>query len=192
MSTMTTSVPEVATTAARAPSSRQAPPATLAIFGSAGDLTKRLVVPALYNLVRAGRLADGFSIIGVDISDQTDESWRNSLTEMMQAFVRAGAGAIDEQAWSWLTRRMRYLRGDFAQPETYSRLAISGRCRPVLRSGDRAARPRRTRSPVRPLLAAGDRRKAVRARLGIGQGAERANPQGAVRGPDLSNRSLPR
>ena len=123
MSTVTTFAPEVATTAARVLPSRQVPPATLAIFGSAGDLTKRLVVPALYNLVRAGRLADGFTIIGVDISDQTDESWRNSLTEMMQAFVRAGAGAIDEQAWSWLTRRMRYLRGDFAQPETYSRLA---------------------------------------------------------------------
>ena len=41
-----------AMTAANA--SRQAPPATMTIFGAAGDLTKRLVVPALYNLVRAG------------------------------------------------------------------------------------------------------------------------------------------
>ena len=95
----------------------------MTIFGAAGDLTKRLVMPALYNLVRAGRLADAFAIIGVDIADHTDESWRKSLTEMMQAFVRAGAGAFDEQAWSWLTRRMRYLRGDFAQPETFARLA---------------------------------------------------------------------
>ncbi len=86
-------------------------------------LRLRLVVPALYNLVRADRLPDGFTIIGVDISDQTDESWHNSLTEMTQAFVRAGASAIDEQVWSWLTRRLRYLRGDFAEPETFSRLA---------------------------------------------------------------------
>src|SRR6516162_6882098 len=123
MSTMTTFAPEVATTAARAPPSRQAPPATLAIFGSAGDLTKRLVMPALYNLVRAGRLPDGFTITGVDISDLTSESWCDSLTAMLHAFVRAGNGAIDEQAWSWLTRRMKYIRGDFGEPETFSRLA---------------------------------------------------------------------
>jgi len=109
------------TDASAAASSRQAPPTTITIFGAAGDLTKRLVVPALYNLVRDGRLADEFSIIGVDISDQTTESWRNSLTEMMQAF--GGAGAIDGQAWSWLTHRMRYLKGDFAEPETFSKLA---------------------------------------------------------------------
>jgi hypothetical protein len=48
MSAVTTIVPEVATTAAKVSPSRQAPPATLAIFGAAGDLSKRLVVPALY------------------------------------------------------------------------------------------------------------------------------------------------
>jgi glucose-6-phosphate 1-dehydrogenase len=101
---------------------RQAPAATIAIFGAAGDLTKRLVMPALYNLVRAGRLPDGLTIIGIDISDQTNESWRNSLTQMMHTFGRASGAAIDEQAWSWLTRRMSYLRGDFAEPETFSRL----------------------------------------------------------------------
>src|SRR6516164_10427089 len=112
MSEAETIAPAASATAASTASGRQAPPATITIFGAGGDLTKRLVMPALYNLVRAGRLPDGFTIIGVDISDQTDEGWRNSLTEMMQAFVRAGAGAIDEQAWSWLTRRLRYLRGD--------------------------------------------------------------------------------
>jgi glucose-6-phosphate 1-dehydrogenase len=111
-------------TVAMAATGRQAPPATMTIFGAAGDLTKRLIVPALYNLVRAGRLADGFSIIGVDISDHTTESWRDSLTEMMHGVVRAGAGAIDGQAWSWLTCRTRYVRGDFAEPETFSRLAM--------------------------------------------------------------------
>jgi glucose-6-phosphate 1-dehydrogenase len=107
---------------ATTPARRQAPPATIVIFGAAGDLTKRLVMPALYNLVRAGRLPDGLTIAGVDISDQTDESWRNSLTQMMRTFGHAGAAASDDQAWSRLTRRMCYLRGDFAEPETFSRL----------------------------------------------------------------------
>ena len=107
-----------ATVAITAPG-RQAPPASMAIFGAAGDLTKRLVMPALYNLVRAGRLPDAFTITGIDIADQTDESWRNSLTGMLHAFVRAEGGAMDEQAWSWLTQRMHYLRGDFSQGDTF-------------------------------------------------------------------------
>ncbi len=114
------------TAAATLPGGR-APPATLTIFGAGGDLTKRLVVPALYNLVRAGKLSDDFAIIGVDHSDQTTDGWRQNLTEMMQALTSAGgrvgqAEAIDEEAWSWLIRRMRYMRGDFTQPETYNEL----------------------------------------------------------------------
>ena len=100
-------------------------PATLTIFGAAGDLTKRLIVPALYHLVLGGKLPDGFAIIGVDHNDQTTEGWCQNLTEMMQAAARGSdrqGGTIDEQAWSWLIRRMHYVRGDFTQPETYSRL----------------------------------------------------------------------
>jgi glucose-6-phosphate 1-dehydrogenase len=120
MSTETTIAPEAAKTAAKVLLGRQAPPATLVIFGAGGDLTKRLVVPALYNLVQARKLPDEFAIIGVDHNDGTTEQWRQSLTEMMQAFTRAAG--IDAQAWSWLTRRMHYMPGDFTQPETFSRL----------------------------------------------------------------------
>src|SRR5882672_6954928 len=127
MNTVTTIAPEAAASAATALPGHRAPPATLTIFGAGGDLTKRLVVPALYNLVRAGKLPDDFAIIGVDHGDRTTEEWCQSLTEMMQALTRAGgrehqAKAIDEQAWSWLIRRMRYMRGDFTQPETYGQL----------------------------------------------------------------------
>ena len=103
MSEMATIPPPAAAMAAAAISGRQAPPAIMTVFGAAGDLTKRLVVPALYNLVRAGKLPDEFAIIGVDIADLTTEGWRQSLTEMMDAFAGGGAGnvqeAIDEQAW---------------------------------------------------------------------------------------------
>jgi glucose-6-phosphate 1-dehydrogenase len=127
MNTVTTITPEAAVTAAKTLPGHRAPPATLAIFGAGGDLTKRLVVPALYNLVRAGKLPDDFAIIGVDYGDQTTEGWCQSLTEMMQALTRVGVSerqleAIDEQAWSWLIRHMHYLRGDFTQPETYDQL----------------------------------------------------------------------
>src|SRR5262249_44217329 len=43
-----------------------APPCAMVIFGGGGDLTKRLIMPALYNLVMAKRLPDGFRIVGID------------------------------------------------------------------------------------------------------------------------------
>src|SRR5262245_59570071 len=124
---MTTITADAATTPAKRLPEHALPPATLTIFGAGGDLTKRLIVPALYNLVRAGKLSDGFAIIGVDHNDGTTEEWCRSLAEMMQAFIRAGGRehqgeGIDEQAWSWLVRRMHYMRGDFMQPETYRQL----------------------------------------------------------------------
>jgi glucose-6-phosphate 1-dehydrogenase len=122
MNTVTSITPEAAVTAATTLPRHRAPPATLTIFGAGGDLTKRLVMPALYNLVRAEKLSDDFAIIGVDHGDQTTEEWCQSLTEMMQALTRVGAETIDEQAWSWLIRRIHYLRGDFMQPETYNHL----------------------------------------------------------------------
>jgi glucose-6-phosphate 1-dehydrogenase len=110
------------------PADHQAPPATLVIFGAGGDLTKRLVVPALYNLARAGMLPDDFAIIGVDHNPRTTEAWRQSLLQMMQSSIAPGsdgefhAKTIDERAWGWLAKRMTYLQGDFIEPETYSRL----------------------------------------------------------------------
>ena len=122
MSTATTNAPEAATSPARVLPGRQAPAATLVIFGAGGDLTKRLVVPALYHLVRAGKLANECAIIGVDRYDWTTEQWRQSLTMMLQGFMQAAG--IDAQAWSWLSQRMHRMRGDFTQPETFRDLKI--------------------------------------------------------------------
>jgi len=116
---------EAAATIAKSFPGRRPAPATMVIFGAAGDLTKRLVVPALYNLVRGGKLPEGFILIGIDRNDETTEAWCGNLTNMIQAFARAGGGerqALDEEAWSWLINRMHYMRGDFTQAETYGRL----------------------------------------------------------------------
>jgi glucose-6-phosphate 1-dehydrogenase len=121
MSNVTTIAPIATTNAAKALPSRKAPPATMVIFGAGGDLTHRLVVPALYNLVRAGRLADEFAIIGVDHNETTDEQWHQSLNDSMKSFAPSG---IDAQAWSWLTRRMHYMPGDFTECATFGRLEM--------------------------------------------------------------------
>ena len=69
--------------AAPAASAAVAPPCAMVIFGAGGDLTKRLVVPALYNLVNAKQLSDKFQLVGVSLTIKTVEEWRKSLTETM-------------------------------------------------------------------------------------------------------------
>jgi glucose-6-phosphate 1-dehydrogenase len=104
-----------------------APPCALVIFGAAGDLTKRLVVPALYNLVNAKQLPDGFQLVGVDLAAKSTEEWRRGLTEMMNEFVETGGGEfqadhIEQAAWRWLTDRMSYLQGDLKDAASYHSL----------------------------------------------------------------------
>ena len=105
-----------------------APPCAMVIFGAAGDLTKRLVVPALYNLADARRLPEGFRLVGVDLAAKTTEEWRQVLTNTMNEFVIKGDGEfhadhIDQTAWRWLTSRMSYVQGDLNDPGSYRRLS---------------------------------------------------------------------
>jgi len=120
MGTVTTPSSLGAETATKLLLGRLPQSATVVIFGAGGDLTKRLVVPALYHLVQARKLPDRFAIIGLDHIDQTTEQWCQSLTEMIRTVVPASR--IDAPAWSWLTHRMHYMSADFTQVETFTHL----------------------------------------------------------------------
>ncbi|MCI9879026.1 MULTISPECIES: glucose-6-phosphate dehydrogenase [Methylobacterium] len=105
-----------------------APPCTLVIFGAGGDLTKRLLMPALYNLAAGGLLDPGFRIIGVDHNANTDEGWRQNLTETMQSFTTDRTSEfhpdhIDPKAWGFVRERLHFRQGDFTAAETFSGLA---------------------------------------------------------------------
>jgi len=102
-------------------------PCAIVLFGAGGDLTRRLVVPALYNLSRTHRLPENFALIGVDLADSNTEQWRQSLRDMLQSFVgRSMAeltiGEIEDDAWEWLEQRMTYVRGDLNDPDLYARI----------------------------------------------------------------------
>jgi glucose-6-phosphate 1-dehydrogenase len=96
----------------------------MVIFGAAGDLTKRLVVPSLYNLACAKLLPAEFTIVGVDLADHDDTAWRKSLEEMTRAFLQSTgqADTVEQDVWNWLTSRMFYLRGDLNDPASYENL----------------------------------------------------------------------
>ena len=96
----------------------------MVIFGAGGDLTRRLIVPALYNLLKSGLLPEQFALIGVDHDDIDADRWRKNLYDFIEDEVKLGgsefeAGAIDEQIWSRLADTMSYVAGDFTKDETF-------------------------------------------------------------------------
>jgi glucose-6-phosphate 1-dehydrogenase len=94
-------------------------PCVMVIFGATGDLTKRLLMPSLYNLKASGLLPEKFAVIGVSTTDYTSQSFRESLSQ--DASTHA-TGPIDPTVWAWLSERLHYVPGDFADPATYDRL----------------------------------------------------------------------
>ena len=106
---------------------RPAPPATLVIFGAHGDLTKRLLMPALYNLAGDKLLDDGFKIIGVDRVASDMEGWKSELTNAMQDFTHDKTAEfyvehVDETSWGWVTQRLDYVQADFTKSEDMAKL----------------------------------------------------------------------
>ncbi|MBO0737303.1 MAG: glucose-6-phosphate dehydrogenase [Alphaproteobacteria bacterium] len=106
---------------------RKAPPCTLVIFGAGGDLTKRLLMPAIYNLRKARLLPDQFAIIAVDRTPKPVDAFRDYLAEGVRSFVSDTASGdatepFDKQAWEFVANRITHFAGDLTLPDTYARL----------------------------------------------------------------------
>jgi glucose-6-phosphate 1-dehydrogenase len=102
-------------------------PCTMVIFGAGGDLTKRMVVPALYNLARTNLLPERFALIGVDLAEETTQSWLDRLHDFLRSFLGSSAtdfdvDQLDEAAWQRLTKNSSYICGDLTQTDVYERL----------------------------------------------------------------------
>src|SRR5215472_3721447 len=89
-------------------------PCVFVLFGAAGDLTKRKLIPALFNLVRARLLPDTFTVMGVSVDDLDAERFQKQVSEFLPAH--------DGEAYEWLRSRLLYERGDFGDPGTFARL----------------------------------------------------------------------
>jgi glucose-6-phosphate 1-dehydrogenase len=100
---------------------KPAAPCVLVIFGAAGDLTRRLLVPALYNLRRAKLLPEQFALIGVARSDKNDAAFRREIVADLREFATDEVVAEDEH---WLSERAHYLHGNFGDPSTYEALKL--------------------------------------------------------------------
>jgi len=87
------------------------------VFGAAGDLTRRKLVPALYNLDKEKLLSPNFAVVGVSVDDLNGDSFREQVT-----------GFLDKEdhgsdSWHWFNERLHYERGDFSNDETYLSLS---------------------------------------------------------------------
>jgi glucose-6-phosphate 1-dehydrogenase len=98
------------------------PPTTLAIFGATGDLARRKLLPALYNLAHEGALPERFNLIGISRRDQSDDDFRNQARESIQQFSRR---APDEQVLEGLLGRMSYLGIPFDDTPGYANLGAA-------------------------------------------------------------------
>ncbi|MGB2626462.1 MAG: glucose-6-phosphate dehydrogenase [Candidatus Acidiferrum sp.] len=94
-------------------------PCVMVIFGATGDLTKRKLIPALLNLAKEEVLSKQFAIIGVAGNDLTTETFRKTLGEEMPQFA---PDPIDLKMWDWLKERIFFVKGDFADADTFKRL----------------------------------------------------------------------
>jgi glucose-6-phosphate 1-dehydrogenase len=101
-----------------------ADPCAMVIFGSGGDLTHRLLMPALYNLAQTRLLPEHFALIGLGTGDRTTESWREDLHAGLKR-ANNRIGEIDETVWKRLAAKMQYLRGDLNDPALYDKIGTA-------------------------------------------------------------------
>src|SRR5260370_9552417 len=76
-----------------------APSCVMVIFGADGDLTKRKLIPALYNLKESKLLPENFAVIGVARAEMNDEEFRRRLGDEIREFA---TDDIDSQIWHWV------------------------------------------------------------------------------------------
>ena len=94
-------------------------PTTLTIFGATGDLSKRKLLPALYNLAHEGALPERFNLIGSSRSEMSDDEFREMARESIEEFSRR---ETDDKVLAALLDGIRYVAGSFDDASVYEQL----------------------------------------------------------------------
>jgi len=94
-------------------------PTTLVIFGASGDLTRRKLIPALYELHRKSRLPERFRLLGAARSPGSDDEFRRQAHRGLMEFAPQ---TYETDSWNSFAGQLHYLDGDFTTPEGVERL----------------------------------------------------------------------
>src|SRR5688572_7621146 len=100
-----------------APALPQAEPCVMVIFGATGDLTRRKLMPALWNLKGEGCL-EGMRILGVGRTHMTDDEFRTMMHDAL-----AESEDFDEEEWRKAAERIFYIAGELNEESTYQHTA---------------------------------------------------------------------
>ena len=89
-------------------------------LGASGDLTKRMLIPAMYNLRLGDVLPTSYGIVGFSRSEKSDELFRDEMKTAIDTFSRSGEAR--DPLWSDFANRLTYVSGSFDDVEAYHRL----------------------------------------------------------------------
>jgi glucose-6-phosphate 1-dehydrogenase len=89
------------------------------IFGASGDLTRRKLLPAIYNLAESGHLPERFAIVGVARPAIDEGEYR---ARMRQQVLHAEGEPLDPDKWARIEQRLHYVSGEFHDPALFERL----------------------------------------------------------------------
>jgi len=98
-----------------------AEPCTVILFGASGDLAKRKVIPAMYDLAQHNSLGERYAIIGFARTPMTDESFRATIGEAAKTISEVGP--IDPAKWNDFSSNLYYSAGEYGDLNSYARLA---------------------------------------------------------------------
>ncbi len=104
---------------AKEQSVKPAGPCVMVIFGAAGDLTKRLLMPSLYNLAQSKLLPKEFAVVGFARKQMSTDEFRQTMSQDIQEFVK---GELDKDVWDALVQKFYYLPGNFEDADSYQQL----------------------------------------------------------------------
>src|SRR5438309_5750625 len=94
-------------------------PTTLAIFGGTGDLAKRKLLPALYNLAHEGSLPERFNLIGISRAEKPHEDFKAEMRDSIEQFSRTKP---NPEVLDALLEHVRYVPGVFDDASVYETL----------------------------------------------------------------------
>jgi len=92
----------------------------LVIFGASGDLTRRKLLPAIYNLAEAGLLPEHFAVVGVARPRIDEATYRGQMRERV---TDAEGEPLEPEKWTRIEERLHYVSGEFHDQRLYQELA---------------------------------------------------------------------
>ena len=96
-------------------------PCAVVLFGASGDLAKRKVIPALFDLAAHDSLGTRYSIVGFARTPMTDEAFRTTAGDAAKTISKGGP--VDPAQWNEFAANLFYSPGAYNEQQAYAELA---------------------------------------------------------------------